>query len=378
MKSTSRGKVRSPRTFAVPPFRSQGGLVQRLKSKALLLALLGALAAPALSASAPGEAPLFVPAYQANFPDPFILPHDGRYLAYATNSDRGRQNVQMASSTDLVEWEPLRDPSSPDKLHDAMPALPPWAKRGHTWAPEVLKTDAGYVLYFTARDRKSDWQCVGTATSADPLGPFTSEATEPLVCQGELGGTIDASPFRDADGQLYLYFKNDGNRIGKPTEIFVQRLSRDGLSLAGERISLLRNDTKWEAHVIEAPTMARTPGGYTMLFSANHFGWEENQRLSPYAMGYARCEGPMGPCTDAPDNPVLYSYSDPELGCLSGPGHQSLFKDGRRSYIAFHAWMATPGCRRTDPKRFMYIAPLGWSAAGKPQIAASLRPAKRN
>ncbi len=339
-----------------------------LKSLAAALTLL----TPAFAAAAE---PVFVPVFRQNFPDPFLIEHQGEYLAYATNTEKGQQNVQMAVSRDLVSWESLRDAANPKRLHDAMPVLPPWAKRGHTWAPEVLKTDAGFVLYFTARERKSDLQCVGAAISADPRGPFVSEAAEPLVCQRGLGGTIDASPFRDEDGELYLYFKNDGNnpRARKPTEIWAQRLTKDGLRLTGEPVSLLRNDRPWEGHVVESPTMVRTRSGYTMLFSANDFGWQDHMRLSPYAMGYATCRSPMGPCTDAPENPILYSFNDSKLGCISGPGHQTVLSTPKRQFVVFHAWQTTPGCRRLDWKRFMYVAPLGWKD-GKPQIAASLRP----
>jgi beta-xylosidase len=277
----------------------------------------------------------------------------------------------MAVSTNLVDWAPLRDGN---RLHDAMPTLPPWARSGFTWAPEVLPVDGGFILYFTAKHRRSGKQCIGAARSSDPRGPFVSEAAEPLVCQPELGGTIDASPFRDADGRLYLYYKNDGNAIGRPTEIFGQRLAPDGLSVVGEPVALLRNDTEWEAHVIEAPTMARHGTGYTMFFSANHYGWEEHQRLSPYAIGYATCQGPMGPCTDAATNPILYSYNTREAGCLSGPGHPAVFEARGRQFIAFHAWAATRGCRRDLPQRYLYVAPLGWRGDA-PQIAPSLRPA---
>jgi beta-xylosidase len=261
------------------------------------------------------------------------------------------------------------------KLHDAMPDLPPWAREGFTWAPEVLRVPTGFVLYFTAKERSSGLQCIGTAFSIDPKGPFTSDAAAPLVCQRDTGGTIDAAPFRDADGKLYLYYKNDGNnpQFRKPTDLFAQRLSGDGMRLEGEPVALLRNDTPWEAHVIEAPTMVRTQSGYAMFFSANHYGWEVDQRLSPYAMGYARCEGPMGPCKDAPKNPILYSYNNREAGCLSGPGHQSVFNVGARQFISFHAWAATPGCRKLDDKRYLYVAPLLWKD-GAPQIGVSLRP----
>lgn len=314
----------------------------------------------------------FVPVFTTDFPDPFVLRVGDQYYGYATNALGGKANVQMAQSTNLVDWSLVREGS---KLRDAMPVMPPWAREGFTWAPEVLRTSAGYVLHFTAKDRASELQCLGAAFSTDPLGPFTSTATTPLVCQKELGGTIDSNVFRDADGQAYLYYKSDGNnpKFGKKTDIFVQKLSADGLSVEGEPVALLRNDTAWEAHVIEAPTMVRRGDSYTMFYSANHFGWEKDQRLSPYSMGYALCAGPMGPCTDAPGNPILYSYKDRKLGCLSGPGHQSVFETGGRQFITFHAWSATSSCQPANRGRYLYIAPLNWQG-DKPVIAPSLRP----
>ena len=332
-------------------------------------ALLAALAGPAAAAAEPS----FVPVYRTDFPDPFIVEHRGEFLAYSTNS--GGANLPMASSRDLIAWTEIRDPQRPGRRHDAMPELAPWVQEGRTWAPEVIELDGRWLLYYTARHRRRDVQCIGLAVAADPRGPFRDSSAEPLVCQYELGGTIDAHPFRDSDGQVYLYYKNDGNSVRRETVIWGQRLSPDGSAVVGEPVALLRNDRPWEAHVIESPTMVRTPTGYTMLFSANHYGWEEHQRLSPYAMGYARCEAPLGPCTDAPANPILYSYNDRELGCLSGPGHQHVFQALGRSFITFHGWAATRGCRPADRERYMYVAPLSWSAEGKPVVAPSLRPA---
>lgn len=313
----------------------------------------------------------FVPVFRANFPDPFVLRAGNEFLAYATNQG---VNVQMARSANLVDWELIRDGSA---LHDAMPRMPPWARANFTWAPEVIRTATGYVLHFTARDRRTDMQCLGAAFSASPRGPFVSDAAEPLVCQTQIGGTIDSSPFRDEDGQYYLYYKNDGNRIGQPTQLYVQRLTADALHVSGEPVALVRNDKPWEAHVIEAPTMVRHGSSYILFYSANHFGWETHQRLSPYAMGYARCRTPMGPCTDAPSNPILNSYNSREAGCLSGPGHQSVFDVGGRLFISFHAHQATSGCRRVEGgARQMYIAPLGWRGE-EPEIRVSLRPGAR-
>jgi beta-xylosidase len=322
------------------------------------------------TAAAPAPRQPFVPVYKANFPDPFIVPHKGRYLAYATNAERFQANVQMAVSDDLISWQPLK---TDGKLHDAMPVLPGWAKPGWTWAPEVFVLDGRYLLYFTAREAASGRQCTGVAVADNPLGPFVDASAAPLVCQRELGGTIDASPFRDADGQLYLYYKPDANAVGKPTDIMVQRLSPDGLKLVGEAVTLLTNDKPWEAHVIESPTMVRDGDRYVLFYSANHFGWEPHQRLSPYAMGYARCAGPMGPCTESPANPILHSYSDRRAGCLSGPGHQGVFEVGDRRFIVFHAHAYRAGCRNAGKGRYMYVAPLFFEN-GEPRIAPSLRP----
>lgn len=341
--------------------------------------LAGRLVAAALAfapAAAAAAEPPFVPVYRSDFPDPYLVEHQGEYIAYSTNS--GGTNLPMIVSRDLIAWSQVMDPAAPKKKLDAMPALAPWVKAGRTWAPEVLKLGDRWLLYYTANHRKRDLQCVGVAVASDPRGPFRDSSAEPLVCQFELGGTIDAHPFRDGDGKHYLYYKSDANnpKVGKQTAIWVQPLSADGLQVSGKPVSLLTNDKPWEAHVIEAPTMVRRPdGGYTMLFSANHFGWEGHQTLSPYAMGYATCTGPMGPCTDAPDSPILYSYSSKSAGCLSGPGHQMVFAAQGKAFIAFHAWAANAGCRNLNKGRFMYIAPLGWKGA-KPVIGESLRPRK--
>ena len=311
----------------------------------------------------------FVPVLKENFPDAFVMLHGSRFIAYATNDGR---NVPVAVSNDLVNW--TFPPDSAGKPLDAMPQLGAWAKEGFTWAPEVAKIGGNYLLYYTASDRKRDMQCVGVAVAADPLGPFVDPRPEPLVCQTDIGGTIDANVLTDADGNHYLYYKNDGNRVRTYSAIWGQKLSPDGLSVVGQPVQLIRDDKSWEQRLVEAPTMVRTPaGGYQLFFSAAYFGWNEDQKISPYGMGYANCSGPLGPCTKSPDNPILNSYRDRTAGCLSGPGHQSIFKVGDKTFMSFHAWSATSGCRKAADKRFLYIAPIFWKD-GKPQIAPSLRP----
>ncbi|GAA4004447.1 glycoside hydrolase family 43 protein [Sphingomonas humi] len=311
------------------------------------------------------------PVLRENFPDAFVMAEgNGSFIAYATNDG---ENVPMAVSRDLVTWTILRD-SSGKKL-DAMPILAPWVKPGFTWAPEVMKVGAKYLLYYTANHRAADKQCIGVAASDAPRGPFVDTSAQPMVCQFDLGGSIDANPFRDKDGKLYLYWKADGNRIGKRSRLYGAALSADGMTLAGAATDVgLTDEDAWEQRVIEAPTMLRVPEGYAMLYSGGYFGWNDDQRLSPYAMNWARCSGPLGPCKDAGPTPILNSYARPgKEGCLSGPGHQSVFRANGGTFISFHGWSATRGCRKAEGKRFFYVAPFGWEN-GAPAIAPSLRP----
>jgi beta-xylosidase len=269
------------------------------------------------------------PVIHDDFPDPFLLRAQGTYYAYATTDVA--QNLQLARSTDLVTWAELDDP---------LPTIPAWSS-GDTWAPEVIETSAGYVLYFTAHDgelKRPDGggsQCITLAVSSTPEGPFVDSSTKPLVCQADLGGSIDASPFRDADGSLYLVWKNDGNCCGLPTRFTIQPLSADGLKLTGKPADLgVVNDEPWEGSVIEAPTLVLHDGTYYLFYSANGYDTEF------YAVGYATSKILRGPYVDASENPILASsWGRPVSSRARGPGHQSVIAaDDGQLWMAYHAW----------------------------------------
>jgi beta-xylosidase len=290
------------------------------------------------------------PVIKSDFPDPFVLEDNGSYYAYATNGSG--KNIQAAHSTDLVHWE---------LLPDAMPALPSWAKLGGSlvWAPEVIKIGPKYVMYYVARDKASNKQCVGVATADKPEGKYLDTNSAAFVCQSAEGGTIDPDPFRDGD-KLYLYFKNDGNCCNKTTYLYVQELAPDGLSLVGEPTQLVHNDHAWEGGVVEAPTMWKQDGKYYLFFSANNYvGFQ-------YAVGYASCKSPVGPCEDAPENPILASVMDkPPL--VIGPGHQAIISDKEgNTWIVYHVWEVTSAGMRGS-SRDMWIDRLEWKD-GKPVV----------
>lgn len=285
------------------------------------------------------------PVYPYNFPDPFVLAVDGVYYAYATGD--ATKHYQTLTSKDLVSWE---------EGPDAMPQFAAWVT-GDSWAPEVLRhSDGRYIMYYTAHSLELDKQCIGVATSDKPLGPYVDSRTAPLVCQVDEGGSIDANPFRNADGKLYLLWKNDGNCCGLPTYIYSQRLSADGTKLTGKPVRLVQNDAAWEGPLVEAPTLWRRDNRYYLFFSANAY-YDET-----YAVGYAACKGPLGPCKDAPENPILSTEGE-----AVGPGHQAMIElPGGKTYFIYHAW-PHDAVGSTLPGRVPWVDEVVWRD-GRPVV----------
>jgi beta-xylosidase len=304
--------------------------------------------APSPVAMAVSAASFQNPVIPTNFPDPGILAVDDVYYAYATNGPSG--HVQVARSADLVHWH---------VLPDALPALPAWSDQNGEaiWAPEAIAIGDHYVLYYVAHDKRSNRQCIGVGTSDKPEGPFTDMQNQPLICQKNEGGSIDPSPFRDGE-KLYLYWKNDGNCCAKPTYLYVQELSPDGLSLVGVPVRLAQNDQPWEGRVVEAPTMVKHDGSYFLFFSGNAYTG------SKYAVGYATCDSPTGPCQDAAENPILSSRMTAKP-LVVGPGHQAVVQINNETWIIYHAWEMNGGLR--GDRRFVWIDQLDWKD-GKPRV----------
>jgi beta-xylosidase len=282
------------------------------------------------------------PADGRDAPDPAVAHHGDLWALYSTQV--GFLNIPVAVSDDLRRWsEPV----------DALPQLPAWAEWGHTWAPGVLHRDNGFVLYFAARSRALGAQCIGAATAATIEGPYTSAAPAPLVCQPDLGGSIDPQPFVDRDGTAYLLWKADANAIGETSQLFAQRLRPNGLALTGDPVALLRSDASWEQPLIENPALLAVDGNYLLLYSG---GWWES---AGYATGYAICRTPLGPCEkQTTHQPILAGTGD-----QAGTGGASVITGPSGDHwLAYHAWRRSAIGYHNGGARSLHFAPLSWEA----------------
>ncbi len=228
-----------------------------------------------------------------------------------------------ASQGNLAAWTYANADAFPDK------GFPSWANanNGYTWAPAVMKIGGTFTMYYTARDIAANTQCIGRATSSSAAGPFSNSSTSPFVCQTSIGGTIDAQPFQDIDGTLYLLYKNDGNSKGLPTGIWIQKLRSDGSALKGAAIELVTSGSAWDNGIVEGPYLQRCQGNkYCLFFSGSYYS------SCAYSMGVATASKVIGPYIKDANNPVLAS-----VGAVCGPGGESLFVDSG-PYSVIHSW----------------------------------------
>ena len=292
------------------------------------------------------------PVFPRYFADPFVLEHDGRYYAYGTGpADATGPAFEILRSDDLVRWE---------SVGHAFPPVDGLAT-GHHWAPEVAERDGTFYLYFSAgvEDRG---HAIRVAVSDRPEGPFE-----------HLGGVltpdepfaIDPHPFRDDDGQWYLYYARDlldGERVG--TSIAVDRLVEMD-RLAGEPVPVLGASANWQLfraaremygavydwHTLEGPFVLKRDGRYWCLYSGG--AWTN----ATYGVSFAVADGPLGPFVERPsEGPALLRTLPGEL---IGPGHNSVIRGPDDvDYLVYHAWDGAHTARR------MCIDRLEWTVDG--------------
>jgi hypothetical protein len=162
------------------------------------------------------------PQILVGYGDPAVLKAADGWWLVATSND-APDAFPILHSTDLAHWEP-RGFVFPQGRE------PTWAAKGRNvadfWAPEIARVGEEYWLCFTAR-QASNSLAIGLARAGTPEGPWVDNGA-PLVTGQPIdttglgfdptqprmsGSVIDSHIFVDADGETYLFWKDDRNSI---------------------------------------------------------------------------------------------------------------------------------------------------------------------
>lgn len=303
------------------------------------------------------------PVYDRYFADPFVWRHDGVYYAVGTGSEeRDEKRIGRAfpllRSHDFVHWE-FRGGA----LERPDPAL-----GGDFWAPEVAYDDGTFYLYYSVGEGDKGHQ-LRAAASASPEGPYV-DTGQSLIDPASCPFAIDPHPFRDDDGQWYLFYArdflnaDDEHRAG--TALAADRLVTMTRLAGDERVVLrarhdwqrfLANRTMygqvWDWHTLEGACVRKHEGRYYCFYSGAAWTTEN------YGVDYGVADHPLGPYSDDGGETmprVLRSVP----GHVRGPGHNSIVvgPDNQTEYLIYHSWDEKARERR------MCIDKLIWTPEG--------------
>lgn len=312
--------------------------------------------------------------YHGDFADPSVMRVGTTYYAFATNT--GGKLLPEMTSTDLRTWRARYSATGKWWQNDALTSAASWARKHYahgawrvtTWAPSVRPVQGGYVAAYVAPvSLNPQKMCISLAYATRPLGPFVDRSTRPFVCRTGQQGAIDPSIYQDLDGIPWLLWKTEGIPHQEPTRIWTRRLNATATGFAPRSLTrnLLTTSMAWEGNVIENPSMVNVGGRTYLLYSANRYS------TAQYAIGYAVCTTPAGPCARPVVRPLLATG-----GRVAGPGGPDAFVDGSGALrLAYAAWdldhvgyPTSTACRSTSygcNQRRLHVATLAVVPGGR-------------
>jgi GH43 family beta-xylosidase len=308
------------------------------------------------------------PVYPAPMADPFVLRHAGVYYAYGTGpGGADGMQVPVLRSRDLVTWESLGHALAPTGA-------------AHYWAPEVAYHDGRFYMYYSSGSAAQGVdQRLRVAVATDPAGPFIDSG---VLLVPDQPFSIDAHPFRDAQGSWYLFYSVDftsadeEGRIG--TGIVADRLL-DMTRLAGAPRTVVRPHQDWHLfskeramygtvtdwHTVEGAAVLAHEGMFYCFYSGG--AWERDN----YGVSWVVADHPLGPYRRPDGGEAALLMRTPPGGELVGPGHNSFTTspDGRETWIVYHAWDRARSARR------MCIDRLEWREGRPVTVGPTWTPA---
>ena len=243
------------------------------------------------------------------YADPESRVYNGKAYIYVTRSlpYEEQLNLDVVVSEDLEGFDTVTD------ILDIPTYNGIW---GAVWAPSVIEAGGRYYIVFAANDIHENGEAGGLYVGVcdTPDGKFKNVRDDggPILNTFYNGAQpIDAHFYKDTDGEIYLYYGGWGH-------LNVCRMAH---GMDGIITDTLKEITP--ANYVEAPFVMRGESKYILMYSSG--SWTNGT----YCVKTATADTPMGPFLG--EDTVL---SASELA--DGPGHNSGFEFGGKTYIAYH------------------------------------------
>jgi arabinan endo-1,5-alpha-L-arabinosidase len=239
------------------------------------------------------------------------------------------------------------------------------AHTGYFWAPEVIRAQGQYRLYYSVSSWGRNTSAIGLATNPtlDPADPaYAWEDEGAVICSDaeDNFNAIDPSVFVDRDGRWWLVFGSFWSGI-KLVEL---------APASGRRLTAKSPLHALAYHPsIEAPCLHRH-GEFYYLF----VNWGQCCRgtNSTYEIRVGRSTNVTGPYADRAGVGLLQGGGSLLLGTggsFVGPGHAGILETGKETWLSCHFY---DGAHRGRPT--LAVRRLRWTDDGWPVVEESSSP----
>jgi beta-xylosidase len=252
-----------------------------------------------------GDGRYLNPIVAGDRPDPSVL-KDGRDYFMVHSSFESIPGLLIWHSRDLVSWRPIG------------PALRRYV--GSVWAPDLIKHEGRYYIYFPAMGPRGATNMVVHAQ--DMMGPWS----DPIDLRI---GNIDPGHAVDEDGRRFLFMSGG----------YMVPLDASGLAVAGPERKVYGgwpypDDWEVECFAQEGPKIVRRGEYFYMVLAEGGTSGPPTSHM----VIMARSKSLEGPWENSPYNPVVRTTSANEMWWSKG--HATLVEgpDAKESYLVYHAY----------------------------------------
>ncbi|SDZ48146.1 arabinan endo-1,5-alpha-L-arabinosidase [Evansella caseinilytica] len=305
-----------------------------------------------------------------NVHDPSIFKDGDTYYILSTDTKtrssgaRLHSGVQIRKSVDLIHWEWA------GLVFDGVPPCAyEWTAAKGLWAPEVVKRENTYYLYYSASQFGKNRSFIGVATSNSMEGPWEDHGEVIKTSEENKPNAIDPNIVTDRHGDDYLVY---GSFFGG---VYLAPLDKQTGKLAvdGEGTCIARREHETKQGAVEGPFMIYHPGfdkyylfvSYDSLFSNYHIRVGRSESIAgPFVdfNGRDLCDTAYRPA-DEVGNKLLAGYCF-QNGGWKAPGHNSILEENGEYFIVHHARML-----EQDDIFCLHIRRLLWTDDGWPLVS---------
>lgn len=310
-----------------------------------------ALALPFRVPSAENAPPLQPLQGDTSVHDPSTIHKIGDHY-YLAGTGRG---IQTMSSPDLIHWT-RGEPVFGEAPAWAVESIPRF--RGHIWAPDIIRLQDRYLLYYSVSRFGRQTSAIGLATNTtlDPASSIYQWTDHGPVIRSEEGSpynAIDPGLFQDEDGSLWMTFGS----FWKGLYLFeLDPKTGKRLDANGPMHRLAWNEE------IEAPCLTRRNDHYYLFVN-----WGKCCRgtNSTYEVRVGRSPKVTGPYLDHEGVDLVDAGGKPFLKTSDrfiGPGHIAILAGEDSDTFSYHYYD-----RDSRGRSRLAIGRLRWTDDGWPE-----------